>query len=407
MKKQTRKRKKSPFQYFLKHMGQIFFVLLLIGVLVNFIAPDRSFSEKENRVLSSRPKASLSLLASGRYSSQYETYVNDQFIFRDMWVEIKANIDRLLGQTEKNGVYLGKDGYLIEDFTPPSMETLDTLLTSIQGFSKRHPEIQQYALIAPNAVSIYKEKLPAFSPVEDQNIYLDYLKAGMESSNIDYIDIRPILNEHSDEHLYYRTDHHWTTQSAYYAYQEAAKVMRIDSGLYSYEQLTVTGTFQGTLSAKSGFRSNIKEKIDVFLPEEGTPASLIKYIDEQINSGSFYATKQLEGRDKYAMFFNGNHPLIKIETPLKDNQKVLLVLKDSYANCLVPFLAPHYRTIIMVDPRYYYDNLEELITVEGVNEILYLYNANTFFSDTSLELTLAEKTTMETISETSTSTIQA
>ena len=102
---------------------------------------------------------------------------------------------------------------------------------------------------------------------------------------------------------------------------------------------------------------------------------------------------------KYALFFNGNHPVIRIETPLENNQKVLLVLKDSYANCLVPFLAPHYRTIIMVDPRYYYDDLEELITVEKVSEILYLYNANTFLSDTSLELTLAGKETTETTSE--------
>ena len=79
---------------------------------------------------------------------------------------------------------------------------------------------------------------------------------------------------------------------------------------------------------------------------------------------------------------------MKISTPTKED-RTLLVLKDSYANCMVPFLAPHYRTIIMVDPRYYYDDLEELIQVENVQEILYLYNANTFFSDTSLEMTLS------------------
>lgn len=393
------KRKQFSYKPFLKYMGSIFFLVFLIGLLANILAPDRSFSEKENRVLSSRPAANLSLLASGRYASQYETYVNDQFILRDLWVELKANVDRLLGQTEKNGVYLGRDGYLIEDFAAPSMDTLDTLLHSIIQFSKKHPEIRQYTLIAPNAVSIYKEKLPAFAPTEDQNVYLDYIKSALEKEDISYIDIRGILNEHSDEHLYYRTDHHWTTQSAWYAYEEAAKVLGIDSSLYSYERLPVTGSFQGTLSAKSGFRSRTKEEIEVFFPKENVPLSMINYVDEQIHSGSFYASEQLEGRDKYALFFNGNHPVIRIETPLENNQKVLLVLKDSYANCLVPFLAPHYRTIIMVDPRYYYDDLEELITVEKVSEILYLYNANTFLSDTSLELTLAGKETTETTSE--------
>ena len=95
----------------------------------------------------------------------------------------------------------------------------------------------------------------------------------------------------------------------------------------------------------------------------------------------------METRDKYALFFGGNYAQVKINTPIEEN-RTLLILKDSYANCLVPFLAPHYRTIIMVDPRYYYGNLEELIQVEGVQEVLYLYNANTFFADTSLELAL-------------------
>lgn len=83
----------------------------------------------------------------------------------------------------------------------------------------------------------------------------------------------------------------------------------------------------------------------------------------------------------------GNHAQIKISTPTESNN-TLLVLKDSYANSFVPFLAQHYRKIIMIDPRYYYGDLEQLLQVENVQEVLYLYNANTFFADTSLELAL-------------------
>ena len=115
---------------------------------------------------------------------------------------------------------------------------------------------------------------------------------------------------------------------------------------------------------------------------------MINYVDEQKKSASFYDTEQLKTRDKYALFFDGNHAQVKISTPTETNH-TLLVLKDSYANSLVPFLAPHYRKIIMVDPRYYYGDLEELIQVENVQEVLYLYNANTFFADTSLELALS------------------
>ena len=83
----------------------------------------------------------------------------------------------------------------------------------------------------------------------------------------------------------------------------------------------------------------------------------------------------------------GNHPLIRIETPTQSD-KTLLVLKDSYANCYLPFLAAQYRKIVVVDPRYYYGDLEELIQAEEIEEVLYLYNANTFFSDIALQMVL-------------------
>lgn len=355
--------------------------------IVNIILPARGFSEKENRVLSERPKAELSQIASGRYESKYETYVNDQFLLRDMWITLKAGTDRLLGKVEENGVYLGKDGYLIEDFVPPSDRHMEATLNAMTNFGKRHSDIAQYALIAPNSVSVLSDKLPAFAQAKNQTTYLDKLKDTLKSADITFIDIRDTFNSHKEEGLYYHTDHHWTTQGAYYAYLQAADTMGLNTGTVSYEKLPVSKTFQGTLSAKSGFRSGKKEEIDVFLPKGEVPSSVVNYVDEQRKSASFYDTSKLETRDKYALFFGGNYAQVKISTPVEEN-KTLLVLKDSYANSLVPFLAPYYRNIIMIDPRYYYGDLEQLIQVENVTDMLYLYNANTFFSDTSLELTL-------------------
>ena len=128
--------------------------------------------------------------------------------------------------------------------------------------------------------------------------------------------------------------------------------------------------------------------MDVFLPRDEVPSSVVNYVDEQKKTASFYDTSQLETSDKYAMFFGGNHSKVVITTPTEEN-RTLLIIKDSYANSLVPFLAPFYRKIVLVDPRYFYDDLEELIQVEEIQEVLYLYNANTFYADTSLELTLA------------------
>ena len=376
------------YRLFFHRLGLLFFLLPVIVLVSSIILPDTGFSEKENRILASRPALKLDQIISGGYEKQFETYENDQFPLRDMWITLKATTDRLMGKVEENGVYLGKNGYLMEAFNAPSQTQYDATVNAMTSFAQKHSDLKQYALIAPNSVNILKSKLPAFAPADDQNPWIDKLKDSLTSAGVTFIDIRDTFTDHKAEELYYHTDHHWTTLGAYYAYLQAAAVMGIDTSSDSYDKAPVSQTFKGTLSAKSGFRSGETDELDVFLPNgDNTLSSVVNYVDEQKKSASFYDTSKLNTRDKYALFFGGNHAQIKISTPTESNN-TLLVLKDSYANSFVPFLAQHYRKIIMIDPRYYYGDLEQLLQVENVQEVLYLYNANTFFADTSLELAL-------------------
>ena len=376
------------YRLFFHRLGLLFFLLPVIVLVSSIILPDTGFSEKENRILASRPALKLDQIISGVYEKQFETYENDQFPLRDMWITLKATTDRLMGKVEENGVYLGKNGYLMEAFNAPSQTQYDATVNAMTSFAQKHPDLKQYALIAPNSVNILKSNLPAFAPTDDQNPWIDKLKDSLTSAGVTFIDIRDTFTDHKTEDLYYHTDHHWNTLGAYYAYLQAAAVMGIDTSSDSYDKAPVSQTFKGTLSAKSGFRSGETDELDVFLPNgDNTLSSVVNYVDEQKKSASFYDTSKLNTRDKYALFFGGNHAQIKISTPTESNN-TLLVLKDSYANSFVPFLAQHYRKIIMIDPRYYYGDLEQLLQVENVQEVLYLYNANTFFADTSLELAL-------------------
>lgn len=376
------------YRLFFHRLGLLFFLLPVIVLVSSIILPDTGFSEKENRILASRPALKLDQIISGVYEKQFETYENDQFPLRDMWITLKATTDRLMGKVEENGVYLGKNGYLMEAFNAPSQTQYDATVNAMTSFAQKHSDLKQYALIAPNSVNILKSNLPAFAPADDQNPWIDKLKDSLTSAGVTFIDIRDTFTDHKAEDLYYHTDHHWTTLGAYYAYLQAAAVMGIDISSDSYDKAPVSQTFKGTLSAKSGFRSGETDELDVFLPNgDNTLSSVVNYVDEQKKSASFYDTSKLNTRDKYALFFGGNHAQIKISTPTESNN-TLLVLKDSYANSFVPFLAQHYRKIIMIDPRYYYGDLEQLLQVENVQEVLYLYNANTFFADTSLELAL-------------------
>ncbi len=376
------------YRLFFHRLGLLFFLLPVIVLVSSIILPDTGFSEKENRILASRPALKLDQIISGVYEKQFETYENDQFPLRDMWITLKATTDRLMGKVEENGVYLGKNGYLMEAFNAPFQTQYDATVNAMTSFAQKHSDLKQYALITPNSVNILKSNLPAFAPTDDQNPWIDKLKDSLTSAGVTFIDIRDTFTDHKAEDLYYHTDHHWTTLGAYYAYLQAAAVMGIDTSSDSYDKAPVSQTFKGTLSAKSGFRSGETDELDVFLPNgDNTLSSVVNYVDEQKKSASFYDTSKLNTRDKYALFFGGNHAQIKISTPTESNN-TLLVLKDSYANSFVPFLAQHYRKIIMIDPRYYYGDLEQLLQVENVQEVLYLYNANTFFADTSLELAL-------------------
>ena len=133
---------------------------------------------------------SVSQLTSGKFADGYETYVNDQFFLRDWWITLRATAQRILGNTEENGVFLGKNGYLMEDFTAPSQERLNRTVNAMTDFAARHSDLPQYALIAPNAVNILSDKLPALAAATDQNPYLDATAAALEKAGVTFVDVR-------------------------------------------------------------------------------------------------------------------------------------------------------------------------------------------------------------------------
>ena len=100
--------------------------------------------------------------------------------------------------------------------------------------------------------------------------------------------------------------------------------------------------------------------------------------------------ENLDKKDAYTVFGGTNHSLFSISTPVRKNRN-LLVIKDSYANCFIPFLTQDYRTITVVDPRYYYENIATVIKANDIDEVLFLYNANTFFSDNYMRMMLTNK----------------
>lgn len=378
---------KKKRMLFLRGLALTALALALLLDAAFLILPDRAFSPTENRSLQTLPAPSLSGIASGRFESRFDDYVADQFPLRDGWVRLKSTLDRLGGRTESGGVYLGKDGALIQDFVPPSEADYMATLEALRGFLARHGDLANRVMIAPTALSVYPERLPALAPAGDEDGYISRLCADLADAPAQLIDLRePLKRAKQTAEVYYRTDHHWTTDGAYAAYLALSGAAGLSGSAVTYQRRLLSADFQGTLSAASGFNPNARDDLWAYLPDGGVQY-VVSYVGDNARSASLYKAEHLDTRDQYAVFLDGNHAQVKIETTAA-NGRVLLVLKDSYANCLIPFLVQDYEKLIVVDPRYFTGDLEVLMAAEGVNETLILYNAATLAADRSLRADL-------------------
>lgn len=367
-------------------MAGIFLFFLIIAFAFNLFSKDKKYSESENRMLAQKPEFSMANLASGKYMKDMEDYVTDQFFIRDKWINLKVLEDLALGKRESNGVYIGKKEHLMEIPTAPNQKALDNNLDAISNFSASHPDINTVMTLIPNAAYVYNHLVPRNALVRDQEADIKYVQSAVGTS-LNFVDLTKTMTSHKDEEIYYKTDHHWTTLGAKYAFDALSTALGIDSPTQEYTIYPVTHSFQGTLTSKSGY-DKVKDTIELYIPQNVNTDCLVNFVDEGKRTASMYESAALENKDKYEVFFGGNHSRVDISTPM-EGKKNLLLFKDSYANCFIPFLVPYYRNIIVIDPRYYYDNIESLITDNEITDILFLYNVNTFLGDTSLGDVLA------------------
>ncbi|GAA0178175.1 DHHW family protein [Clostridium sediminicola] len=361
----------------------LFISFLVIINILNFAIPDRVFSEFENRILAQAPKVNFKNLTSGRYTSKFDEYITDQFPFRDFWVSIKSDMERLTFKTSNNGIYFGDDGYLLEDYKKPNEQLLKNI-NSIKIFSKAVPEVKTYFLLAPNSVKVYENKLPLFASPYNQSKTIEIVEEQLDQ-NVNFIDVYPKMIDKKDEYIYFKTDHHWTMRGAYYAYKELCN--KIDIKAYSINEFNtkiVDTSFYGTFYSKANNRHILPDSIEIFTPNFENECK-VQYRDIEKSSDSLYEYKHLEKKDKYSIFLDGNHALTTINTEIK-NEKKIIIFKDSYAHSLIPFLVNHYEEIHIIDLRYYKLNIYDYIQQNNIREALFLYNINYFSEDESIKL---------------------
>jgi len=348
-------------------------LVVLVFTVADLVKADRLFSETENRILAQRPKWSLESALSGSYEEEYEAYATDQFVSRDTWVMLKTRMDILLRKKLIKGVYLGEDGYLIEQHLPEDYtETMvNKRLGQLRELTEQYPRTM--VMLVPTADNILTDKLPDYAVSYDQSALLAQVKEEIGEEHV--IDVFPVLEEHREEQIYYRTDHHWTTLGAYYGYQRWTQAMDYPPRSFDPQDLeTVSDSFLGTLHS----RINLPMEADQIQIFPRTNSRRVKVVyDFTKETSSYYEPSYLETKNQYGYFLDDNHAFIEIDTAYVAKDRELFLIKDSYANSLIPILAPHYEKIYVLDPRYYNGSLfplmEQYVTSDRV-DVLVVYN---------------------------------
>lgn len=356
----------------------IIFFVCFIGFfsLYNVLKSDVSFSEGENRELANFPEFKKDNILSGKFSKDFETYLTDNFKGKEKWLLLKSISEKSQLRVKSNGIYYGKNKYLLEEYKEPG-EQLGKNLSYIEGLG-----VKINLLLLPTSVSIYENYLPKYAESYSQKEVLNSVKEGIDKS-IEFIDVYDKLISEKDSYIYFRNDHHWTMRGAYIAYLEYSKNMGFEPhSMEDFNIDTVSEDFMGTYYSKVNTLGLSKDIIEVFNPKFKSEVE-ITFEENGKVTNKLYDERFLNKKDKYSYFLHGNNSLMTINTNIKNGKK-LLVIKDSYAHIFIPFLTYHYEEIHVVDLRYYKYSIKDYIKDNNITESLVLYNLVNFSEDKDL-----------------------
>lgn len=357
----------------------VFFIILYAITLTGITSREKTYSSIENRTLQGLPKLSGKNFLKGKFQKKYETYLSDQFPKRDSWIKLMSYCDRAIGRTEANGVYFGKDGYLLEqykqkDFKDKRVKKNINALKDFINMAEKTAEVK--VMIVPSKTEILREYLPAFAESYDEKIIYKQLENALPEDIL--IPIYKKLLEHKEEEIYYHTDHHWTTHGAWYGYEAYLEACgkKTEKASNKKQLKKVSDDFLGTTHSKV----NMYSKMDsIYIYEPSKKMKVVYNLGEKTEK-SFYQTKYLKEKDKYSVFFGGNQALLEI-TGGEKNGKTLLVIKDSFANCMIPFLAEDFQKIAIADMRQLNADMSMLLMKYRPTDVLVLYNTVQFMQD--------------------------
>ena len=362
-------------------------VILALVPLYWILVREPDFISLEKRYREKLPLFNFEMLYRGDWGRQVDKWMADNMPAREFLVGVNAYAKFMTGQQAGQDVIRDRNGRLLE--APPNYDEAElakhfNVLTEFADSTGN----EIYFVIPPTAGYASKNTLPDYiwRCYPDDSL-AEAATALTEDSSAHFVDLRDIfLREEAS--LFYRTDHHWNGCGAYLAYISFCESLGLEPLPADAFTVAIAEGFYGSTYAVSGLWLTEPDEIEMWAP--ACEVRVTFDMDSPVHDSMFFPD-HLSGSDQYSVFLDGNHPLTfvnNISRSAADDPRVLLVIKDSYANSLIPLLIPHFDQIIAVDLRYYRNPVSELLVETGLSDqdvpILAVYSADHIVNDTNI-----------------------
>ena len=372
----------------LRFAPAVLFVAFIFAMAIWFMVnPKADYSSSEKRYLQQFPETSVDTVLSGEFSEKFETYFADHFPQRNMWVGLNSYYNLGIGLNGRNGVYNSADGYLIN--VPVDKENyVRKNIRVLAEFKEKIGDVPMTVMLAPSTGYIAADKLPLIHDSYNDDTYFAETAKTLGESGVNFVDLRETFKQKYAEgvQLYYRTDHHWTTDGAYEGYVKLCEKLGVQPADKDSFAKTAYGGFYGTTYSTSGYWLTKPDSITVYDNQENTDKNITVKISEDGKDnhyGSMFFYNHIDEDDKYPVFLDGNHALTEIQNKNAKNGTIV-VIKDSFSHSLAPFLAENYSKVVLVDLRYYKQSVSDLIKKENPEQVVALYGIDNLATDTDI-----------------------
>ena len=295
------------------------------------------------------------------------------------------------GQSVSNPYVVDSDGKLYNMSVFPQKESREELETEYSTIAECASRISDLAekvtenkgkflfVQAPERYNYdyVKLPLPQAKPQIDRIETID--KYLLSDSNVHILNLQKEFFDDGIDYksMFFKTDHHWTTGTAFKAYQKICKIfntdfgIRIDEEYYSedaWDVKTYKNSFLGSIGGRVGAGFIGKDDIDYIYPKFKT--QYIKRVSavpqKSIADGGSVdyegeytkAILDINGENiTYGAYVSFDVAEVVIKNQLINNRKKLLIIKDSFALPISAFLSTCFSEVRMIDPRYYKDGI--------------------------------------------------